>query len=72
MAVVHFVEEGSIVLTQLLTHIPNIDETIKIKGRKGKVISIKEVEENHFHVLVSLDKHLKNQIIEKDPKKKKR
>ncbi|MFC4322965.1 hypothetical protein [Litchfieldia salsa] len=72
MAVVHFIEERSIVLSQYLTNIPTVDENIKIKGKKGKVLSVKEVEENHFHVHVFLEPSLKIQPISKDAKKKKR
>jgi hypothetical protein len=72
MAVVHYIEERTIVLSQYLAQIPSIDENIKIKGRKGKVLSVKEVEENHFHVHVFLEPKLKNQPISKDAKKKKR
>jgi hypothetical protein len=72
MTVVHFVENNSIVLTQFLNHIPSVDENIKIKGRKGKVLSVKELEENQIHVHVIFEEVKKNQPILKDTKKKKR
>lgn len=72
MTVVHFVENNSIVLTQFLNHIPSVDENIKIKGRKGKVLSVKELEENLIYVHVIFEEVKKNQPILKDTKKKKR
>ena len=61
MDVVHFFENKSIVLTQLLNHIPSVDENIKIKGRKGKVLSVKKMEENVVHVYVVFEKIIKKQ-----------
>jgi hypothetical protein len=55
MFVVHFFENNSIVLTQLLNHIPTLDGDIKIKGRKGKIISINKVEENIVHAYVTFE-----------------
>lgn len=72
MVVVHFYEKNSIVLSQFLNHVPSEDENIKIKGRKGKVISVKNIEENLVHVHVMFEQVNKKQPILKDTKKKKR
>ncbi|MFJ7975677.1 hypothetical protein JNUCC23_11435 [Peribacillus sp. JNUCC 23] len=72
MVTIHFFENNSIVLSQLLKHIPSVDEDIKIKGRKGKVLSVKKIEENIVHVHVIFEQVKKNQPISKDTKKKKR
>ncbi len=72
MVVIHFFENKSLVLSQLLRHIPSVDENIKIKGRKGKILSVKKIEENLFHVHVNFEQVNKNQQIIKDIKKKKR
>ena len=40
MVFIHFFESGKKVLTQYLKTIPAVDETIKIKGRKGKVLRV--------------------------------
>ena len=72
MVVIHFFENRSVILSQLLKHIPAVDENIKIKGRKGKVLSVKQIEENKFHVHVIFEQVIKNQAIAKDDKKKKR
>lgn len=71
MYVVHFFESNSKVLSQLLKQIPSVDENIKIKGRKAKVLSIKNIEENIVHVHVIFEQISKKQPIAKDPKKKK-
>ncbi len=73
MPVVHFIEEKSVVLSQLLKTIPSVDESIKIKGRKGKVLSVDKVEENVVHVRIAFEKVVaKNQPTPTDNKKKKR
>ncbi|MGM0878401.1 MAG: hypothetical protein ACQEWV_27805 [Bacillota bacterium] len=72
MFVIRFFENNSVVLVQLLKQIPSVDENIKIKGRKGKVLSIKKIEENQVHVNVIFEQVNKNQPILKDTKKKKR
>jgi hypothetical protein len=72
MIVVHFFENNSVVLSQLRNQIPSVDENIKIKGRKGKVSSVKEIEENKFHVHVTFEQVVKNKLIANDTKKKKR
>jgi hypothetical protein len=72
MVVIHFFENKSLVLSQLLRHIPSVNENIKIKGRKGKILSVKKIEENLFHVHVNFEQVNKNQQIIKDIKKKKR
>jgi hypothetical protein len=70
MVLVHFLENNSIVLSQLLKTYPSVDENIKIKGKKGKVMSVKKMDEKTVHVHVVFEKVTKNQPIIKDVKKK--
>lgn len=70
MVLVHFFENNSIVLTQLLKSYPTVDENIRIKGKKGKVISVKKMDETLVHVHVVFEKVIKKQPITKDVKKK--
>ncbi|ALC86096.1 MULTISPECIES: hypothetical protein [unclassified Bacillus (in: firmicutes)] len=56
MFAVFFYENNSIVLNQALRNIPSIDEDIRIKGRKGKVTGVQEMEENIIHVQVEFEK----------------
>ncbi|WP_144510121.1 hypothetical protein [Bacillus sp. FJAT-22090] len=73
MFAVHFVENKTIVLTQALRRIPTVDEDLKIKGRKGKVTSVLEIEENIFHVYVEFEKVVnKSQAALNDLGKKKK
>ena len=72
MVVVHFFENKSIVLTQLRSDIPAVDENIKIKGRKGIIISVKKLEENTAHAQIVFEKVKQTQQIQRDSKKKKR
>ncbi|MFD2682287.1 hypothetical protein [Bacillus seohaeanensis] len=73
MVTIHFFENKFIVLSQLLNHIPSVDENIKIKGRKGKVVSVEQMGENKFHVHVLLEQATKKKLLaQEDSKKKKR
>jgi len=72
MVVIHFIHNKNVVLTQLLQQVPSVDENIKIKGRKGKVVSVKEIEENRFQVQVILEEIVKKQLTLLDNKKKRR
>jgi hypothetical protein len=72
MFAIHFIEKNISVLSQCLRRIPEVDETIKIKGRKGKVVNVSQIEENKYHVFVDLEKIVKKQPLLKDDKKKKR
>jgi hypothetical protein len=72
MVVIHYFEDKTLLLSQLVKQIPSIDENIKIKGRKGKVLSVKNAEGNHVHVHVMFEKVVKQQALSKETKKKKR
>jgi hypothetical protein len=72
VVVIQFFENKSLVLSQLVNSIPSIDESIKIKGRKGIVADVKKIDDNLFHVQVIFEKVVKPQPGVKDTKKKKR
>mgnify|MGYP003500627829 FL=1 len=72
MVVVNFIENRTVVLTQLRNQAPLVDEEIKIKGRKGKVLSLKEMEENIIRVHVYFEPIIKKQLVFKDDKKRRR
>jgi len=71
MRVVQFIENNSVVLCQLLRQIPAVDENIKIKGKKGKVVSVKDEEEKLVQVHIEFEKVVKKPLV-KDTKNKKR
>lgn len=70
MKIVHFIEENTVVLCQLLNQLPSENDAIKIKGRKGKVLTVKNVENHILQVYVSLEKRVKNQPLTNDKKKR--
>lgn len=69
---VHYLENNTPVLSQCLERIPEVDEDLKIKGRKGKVVSVVQIEESKYHVHVVLEKINKKQALLIDDKKKRR
>lgn len=47
MFVVHFFENKNLLLTQLLKNVPSLDGDLKIKGRKGKISSVEQIDEKN-------------------------
>lgn len=73
MFVVHFFENKKLLLTQLLNNVPSVSEDLRIKGLKGKVASITNVDEKHVHVQLTIEKVVvKSKIAVDNSKKKKR
>ena len=72
MYAIHYFEKNIAVLSQCLRRIPEVEENIKIKGRKGKVVNVSQIETNKYHVHVDLEKIVKKELVLKDDKKKKR
>lgn len=71
MVFVHFLENNHKVLSQILKTVPSVDDPIKIKGQKGKVIRVDEIKENVIHVHILYDPIIKKGLAA-DPKKKRR
>ena len=71
MVFIHFIESGKKVLTQYVKTVPAVDEPIKIKGRKGKVLRVNQIEDHIIHVHVLYDQIIKKSVLA-DSKKKKR
>lgn len=72
MVVVHYLEKNVELLNQLHNSAPAVGDPVTIKGRKGKVLSVKEINDKHVHVQVELEAVKKTQLAALDPKKKKR
>jgi hypothetical protein len=72
MITVHYFENGTNVLTQLRQDIPNIDQPVKIKGRKGKILSMNQLKEEVYQVNVEFEKVVKKAVLAADNKKRKR
>lgn len=69
---VHFIEKKTVVLSQLLRSIPLIDDPVKIKGRKGKVVDVEFIDQNKINVYVLFEEVKKKQLVTFDPKKRRR
>lgn len=72
MIVVHYFEKNTELLNQLHNSIPSEGDNVVIKGRKGKIIGIRQINDKHVHVHVELEVIKKTQQILNDPKKKRR
>ncbi|MBT2659131.1 MULTISPECIES: hypothetical protein [Bacillaceae] len=72
MFAVHFFENKNLLLSQLLQRVPSVGEELKIKGKKGTISSVTNVEENKFHVQVVLEKVTKGKNAVADLSKKKK
>jgi hypothetical protein len=74
MIVVHFLENKNILLSQLLKDVPSVGEDVEIKGRKGKVISVTNIDEKQIHVQLFFEtiKVNKGKFVVDNSKKKKR
>ena len=58
MVTVHFFDNSTNVLTQLRQEIPNVEQEIKIKGRKGKILSVIQLKEDVFQANVEYFKQM--------------
>ena len=72
MIVVHYIEKNVEILNQLLKNVPSEGDDIFIKGRKGKVLSVNQINDKHVHVIVELEVIKKVQVLAKDDKKRRR
>lgn len=51
---------------------PSLDGDLKIKGRKGKISSVEQIDEKNIHVQIILESIKKSNLITDKSKKKKR
>ncbi|PGY08353.1 hypothetical protein [Bacillus sp. AFS031507] len=72
MFAVHFIEKNNVLLTQLLNRVPTEGDELKIKGRKAKVESVKNIDDLNIHVQVTIEVVNKNKLVVDNSKKKKR
>ncbi|KKI90398.1 preprotein translocase subunit SecA [Bacillus sp. SA1-12] len=72
MFTVYFFENKNLLLSQLLRSVPSDGEELKIKGRKGKVVNVSQINENLYHVQLQLEIVNKNKVSLEQLKKKKR
>ena len=72
MVAVHFFENRKILLSQLRENIPSTGDDLKIKGRKGTVVLVNDIDEKNVHVEVALEKVVKKNLALDNAKKKRR
>lgn len=70
MFTVTFYENKSLVMSQLLKRIPTVDEEIKLKGKKGKVVSVDHINESNVHIHLIFEKVKKQVPTEREKKRK--
>ncbi|MGE7945520.1 hypothetical protein [Lysinibacillus sp. NPDC093688] len=70
MFVTHFYENKTSVLSQLLVSLPTVEEIIKIKGRKAKVVQITQIDDYNYQVSIIFEKIPKKQPLKEIGKKK--
>ncbi len=72
MVAVHFFENRNLLLSQLRENIPSTGDDLKIKGRKGTVVLVNDIDEKNVHVEVALEKVVKKNLALDNAKKKRR
>ncbi|MFP7735574.1 hypothetical protein ACLHDF_19545 [Priestia aryabhattai] len=72
MVAVHFFENRKLLLSQLRENIPSTGDALKIKGRKGTVVFVNDIDEKNVHVEVALEKIVKKNLALDNAKKKRR
>lgn len=70
MFVTHFYENKTSVLSQLLVNLPTVEENIKIKGRKAKIVQITQINDHNYHVSIIFEQVPKKQLLKEIGKKK--
>ncbi|MEI2377467.1 hypothetical protein, partial [Priestia megaterium] len=65
-------ENRKLLLSQLRENIPSTGDDLKIKGRKGTVVLVNDIDEKNVHVEVALEKVVKKNLALDNAKKKRR
>ncbi|MFJ8262001.1 hypothetical protein ACIQ4I_08620 [Rummeliibacillus sp. NPDC094406] len=71
MFTVQFLDNKEIVLSQLLRKVPSVNEELKIKGRKGKIFNVVQVDDNKFQIHLIFEKKKKPIVFNDVDKKRK-
>ncbi|MHA6261515.1 hypothetical protein ACXYMX_16770 [Sporosarcina sp. CAU 1771] len=56
MYAIHYLENNIELLNIASREIPAVDESVRIKGRNGKVISVEKMSETKYFVVVEFEK----------------
>ncbi|WP_042355710.1 hypothetical protein [Bacillus rubiinfantis] len=65
MITIHYFENKTVVLSQLVRNIPAVNDAVKIKGRKGKIDAVEKIGENTVHAYVTFEKLRKSEPVGK-------
>lgn len=69
---VHFFENKNLLLNQARNNVPVVGDVVTIKGRKGKVTSITNIDDIKVYIELELENLIKTKQVTNDSKKKKR
>ncbi|HWK21630.1 MAG TPA: hypothetical protein VNS08_01240 [Ureibacillus sp.] len=72
MFAVHFYEKNTLFISKLLNEVPAVGSEIKLKGRKGKITEVTEINENKYNVQIELEVVKKVPLVSAVDKKKRR
>lgn len=73
MFAIHYYENKVYVFNHATEIVPSVDETIRIKGRNGKVLNVEQKGEQKYFVFIEFEKVIdKSKIDPRDSKKKRR
>ncbi|KGR77442.1 hypothetical protein [Ureibacillus sinduriensis] len=72
MFAVHFFDKNTLFISKLLNEVPALGSEIKLKGRKGRITEVSELEENKFRVQVEFEAIKKQPLVSAIDKKKRK
>lgn len=73
MVTIQYYENNTLFFSQLVSNIPAIDEDIRIKGKKAKVVRIDQINESLIHIHIIFEKiKKKSSLYAKELNKKRR
>lgn len=72
MYAVHFYEKNTLFISKLLNEVPALGSDIRLKGRKGKITDVTQIEEKKYHVQIELEVIKKVPLVSAVDKKKRK
>lgn len=72
MFAIHYFERNTLFISKLLNEVPTVGSEVKLKGRKGKITEVTQIEENKFRVQVELEVIKKVPLVGAEDKKKRK
>lgn len=72
MFAVHFFEKNKLFISKLLNEVPALGSEIKLKGLKGWITEVSEIEEHKFRIQVEFEATKKAPLVSAVDKKKRK